>query len=117
MFDESDIEVTVMTELIEVGHVIASVDIPQGDYGPIAWPKMLERLSEHLDLVERAIDAAHKSLKYHQIKVSRGPDMISVYDETTRLSRSFKVDPPQITKTLIIRAFHPEIYGSIQNKS
>lgn len=117
MIEHLDLEVTVMTELMEMGIIIASVDIPQGDWGPQAWPKLMASLSEHLDLVERAIEAAHKSLLYHQIKITRGPDMVNVYEGDSRLSRSFRIEPAQIAKTLILRAFHPEIQESIQKKS
>lgn len=105
MIDHLELEVEVQTELMNIGLVIASIQIPGGDWSPTQWAKLMAKLGEHLDVVDRALTEAHKVLESEGIKLSRSPDIISVCEVEFVVSRSFRISPPTMTKTLLMLAF------------
>lgn len=105
MIDHLDLEVEVQTELMNIGLVIASVPIPDGDWSPSAWPRLMERMAGYLDVVDHALQNALNSLDSEDISMTRSPDIINICGGEALVSRSFRVSPPNMTKTLIIMAF------------
>lgn len=105
MLEHLDLEVTVHTELVEIGLIIASIDVPTGEWSARDWARLLAQLGEHLDVVDRALSNVAVSELADDIKLSKSSDVISVEAGHTRVARSFRVTPHSLAKTTILLAF------------
>lgn len=104
MLDHLDLEVTIQAELADIGLLIATIEVPTGEWGPLGWQKMVALLGEHLDVVERALKAAADGLSDDMdLKIS--PDVMAVTDGVAELCRSFRISPPSMAKTALLIAF------------
>jgi len=104
MLDHLDLEVTIQAELADIGLLIATIEIPTGEWGELSWQKMVALLGEHLDVVERALKTAADGLS-NDMELKTSPDVVAVTDGVAELCRSFRVTPPSMAKTALLMAF------------
>lgn len=104
MLDHLDLEVTIQAELADIGLIIASIEVPTGEWGPLGWQRMMALLGEHLDVVERALKFAATEMS-DDMELKPASDILSVADGVTTVCRSFRIHPTGMAKTALLLAF------------